>query len=65
MRHSLALLLFLSPAPALAHPHIFIDTRYEVAVYDIDSLDKRFTVRPIAEWAGLSDEGGKRGGQPE
>ena len=34
MRHFLALLLLLSPAPALAHPHIFIDTRYEVLLND-------------------------------
>ena len=34
MRHFLALLLLLSPAPALAHPHIFIDTRYEVILND-------------------------------
>lgn len=34
MRHLLALLLLLTPAPALAHPHIFIDTRYEVILND-------------------------------
>jgi ABC-type uncharacterized transport system substrate-binding protein len=34
MRPLLALLLFLTPAPALAHPHIFIDTRYEVILND-------------------------------
>jgi ABC-type uncharacterized transport system substrate-binding protein len=34
MRHFLALLLLVSPAPALAHPHIFIDTRYEVILND-------------------------------
>ena len=34
MRHFLVLLLLLSPAPALAHPHIFIDTRYEVLLND-------------------------------
>lgn len=34
MRHLLALLLLLSPAAALAHPHIFIDTRYEVILND-------------------------------
>jgi ABC-type uncharacterized transport system substrate-binding protein len=34
MRRLLALLLLLAPAPALAHPHIFIDTRYEVILND-------------------------------
>ena len=35
-----------------------------VAVYDIDNLDKGFTVLPIAEWADLG-EGPKRVVQPE
>jgi nitrite reductase (NO-forming) / hydroxylamine reductase len=35
-----------------------------VAVYDIDNLDKGFTVLPIAEWAGVG-EGAKRVVQPE
>jgi ABC-type uncharacterized transport system substrate-binding protein len=34
MRSLLALPLLLAPAPALAHPHIFIDTRYEVILND-------------------------------
>ena len=34
MRHLLSALFLLSPAPALAHPHIFIDTRYEVILND-------------------------------
>jgi nitrite reductase (NO-forming)/hydroxylamine reductase len=36
-----------------------------VAVYDIDRLDKGFTVLPIAEWADLKDDGAKRVVQPE
>nr|WP_321353400.1 cytochrome D1 domain-containing protein [uncultured Methanoregula sp.] len=37
-----------------------------VVVYDINNLDKGFTVLPIAEWAGLPDDGGaKRVVQPE
>ncbi|RVT50995.1 nitrite reductase [Rubrivivax albus] len=37
-----------------------------VVVYDIRNLDKGFTVLPIAEWAGLPDDGGaKRVVQPE
>ena len=36
-----------------------------VAVFDIDNLDKGFEVLPIAEWAGLSDDGPKRVVQPE
>ncbi|HQR51090.1 MAG TPA: cytochrome D1 domain-containing protein, partial [Methylophilaceae bacterium] len=35
-----------------------------VAVYDIDNLDKGFTMLPIGEWAGLG-EGAKRIVQPE
>ncbi|MBA4176467.1 MAG: nitrite reductase [Leptothrix sp. (in: Bacteria)] len=36
-----------------------------VVVYDIRNLDKGFTVLPIAEWAGLNDDGAKRVVQPE
>ncbi len=36
-----------------------------VAVFDIKNLDKGFTVLPIAEWAGLKDDGAKRVVQPE
>ena len=37
-----------------------------VVVYDIRNLDKGYTVLPIAEWAGLPDDGGaKRVVQPE
>ncbi len=36
-----------------------------VVVYDIRKLDKGYTVLPIAEWAGLSDDGAKRVVQPE
>ncbi|MBP6224674.1 MAG: c-type cytochrome [Rhizobacter sp.] len=36
-----------------------------VAVYDINNLDKGYTVLPIAEWAGLNDDGAKRVVQPE
>ncbi len=46
----------LNPDPKLAQ---------SVAVYDIKHLDKGFTVLPIAEWAGLSDDGAKRVVQPE
>jgi len=35
-----------------------------IAVYDIDNLDKGYTVLPIAEWAGVG-EGAKRIVQPE
>ncbi|MBL8362747.1 MAG: c-type cytochrome [Rubrivivax sp.] len=58
------------------HPksqHLYIDTplnpdakvSQSVAVYDIRNLDKGFTVLPIAEWAGLKDDGAKRVVQPE
>jgi nitrite reductase (NO-forming)/hydroxylamine reductase len=58
------------------HPkskHLYVDTplnpdpkiSQSVAVYDIDNLDKGFQVLPIAEWAGLSDDGAKRVVQPE
>lgn len=59
-----------------SHPkstHLYVDTplnpdpkiSQSVAVYDINNLDKGFTVLPIAEWAGLSDDGAKRVVQPE
>ena len=58
------------------HPkskHLYVDTplnpdpkiSQSVAVYDIDNLDKGFQVLPIAEWAGLSDDGARRVVQPE
>jgi nitrite reductase (NO-forming)/hydroxylamine reductase len=59
-----------------SHPkskHLYSDTplnpdakiSQSVAVYDISNLDKGFTVLPIAEWAGLKDDGAKRVVQPE
>ncbi|WP_374569083.1 cytochrome D1 domain-containing protein [Ideonella sp.] len=59
-----------------SHPkstHLYSDTplnpdpkiSQSVAVYDIKNLDKGYTVLPIAEWAGLSDDGAKRVVQPE
>jgi nitrite reductase (NO-forming)/hydroxylamine reductase len=36
-----------------------------VAVYDVKNLDKGYQVLPIAEWAGLKDDGAKRVVQPE
>jgi nitrite reductase (NO-forming)/hydroxylamine reductase len=36
-----------------------------VVVYDINNLDKGYTVLPIAEWAGIKDDGAKRVVQPE
>ncbi|MCP5270821.1 MAG: c-type cytochrome [Burkholderiaceae bacterium] len=60
-----------------SHPksrHLYSDTplnpdpklSQSVAVFDIDNLDKGYTVLPIAEWAGLPDDGGaKRVVQPE
>ena len=36
-----------------------------VAVFDINNLDKGFKVLPIAEMAGLTDDGAKRVVQPE
>jgi nitrite reductase (NO-forming) / hydroxylamine reductase len=36
-----------------------------VAVFDIKNLDKGYTVLPIAEWAGIKDDGAKRVVQPE
>ena len=46
----------LNPDPAVSQ---------SIVVYDIDNLDKGFTVLPIAEWAGLKDDGAKRVVQPE
>ncbi len=46
----------LNPDPAISQ---------SVAVYDIKNLDKGFTVLPIAQWAGLTDDGAKRVVQPE
>ncbi|MEO8123631.1 MAG: cytochrome D1 domain-containing protein [Burkholderiales bacterium] len=34
-------------------------------VFDINNLDKGYTVLPIAEWAGITDDGAKRVVQPE
>jgi len=58
------------------HPkskHLYVDTplnpdpkiSQSVAVYDIDNLDKGYQVLPIAEWAGIADDGAKRVVQPE
>ncbi|MFO1220648.1 MAG: cytochrome D1 domain-containing protein [Burkholderiaceae bacterium] len=58
------------------HPksqHLYVDTplnpdakiSQSVAVFDIKNLDKGYTVLPIAEWAGLTDDGAKRVVQPE
>jgi nitrite reductase (NO-forming)/hydroxylamine reductase len=59
-----------------SHPksnHLYSDTplnpdsaiSQSVAVYDINHLDKGFTVLPIAQWADLKDDGAKRVVQPE
>lgn len=59
-----------------SHPkskHLYSDTplnpdpklSQSVAVYDINNLDKGYTVLPIAEWADLKDDGAKRVVQPE
>ncbi len=59
-----------------SHPksnHLYSDTplnpdakiSQSVAVFDIKNLDKGYTVLPIAEWAGLRDDGAKRVVQPE
>ena len=59
-----------------SHPkstNLYVDTplnpdpkiSQSVAVYDIRNLDKGFKVLPIAEWAGLKDDGAKRVVQPE
>lgn len=58
------------------HPksnHLYVDNALHpdpkvsqsVAVYDIRNLDKGYQVLPIAEWAGLKDDGAKRVVQPE
>jgi len=58
------------------HPkskHLYVDTPLNpdpkisqtVAVFDINNLDKGYQVLPIAEWAGISDDGAKRVVQPE
>ncbi|MBI3094555.1 MAG: c-type cytochrome [Rhodocyclales bacterium] len=36
-----------------------------IAVFDINNLDKGFVSLPIAEWAGIKDDGAKRVLQPE
>ncbi|MGI9132967.1 MAG: cytochrome D1 domain-containing protein [Rhodoferax sp.] len=60
-----------------SHPkssHLYVDTplnpdpklSQSVAVYDIQALDKGFTILPIAEWAGIKADGGaQRVVQPE
>ena len=60
-----------------SHPkstHLYVDTplnpdsklSQSVAVYDINSLDKGFRILPIAEWAGITADGGAmRVVQPE
>ncbi len=58
------------------HPkskHLYVDTplnpdkkiSQSVAVFDMNNLDKGYKVLPIAEWAGLKDDGPKRVVQPE
>ena len=58
------------------HPksqHLYSDTplnpdakvSQSVAVFDIKNLSKGYNVLPIAEWAGLKDDGAKRVVQPE
>jgi nitrite reductase (NO-forming)/hydroxylamine reductase len=58
------------------HPkstNLYVDTplnpdakiNQSVAVFDLKDLDKPYQVLPIAEWAGLSDDGAKRVVQPE
>ena len=58
------------------HPkskHLYSDTplnpdaalSQSVAVFDINALDKGYKVLPIAQWAGLKDDGAKRVVQPE
>ena len=59
-----------------SHPksqHLYVDTplnpdpavAQSVAVFDIKALDKGYKVLPIAQWAGISDDGAKRVVQPE
>jgi len=58
------------------HPkskNLYVDTplnpdakiNQSVAVFDLENLDKPYQVLPIAEWAGLKDDGAKRVVQPE
>jgi len=58
------------------HPksnHLYVDTplnpdpkiSQSVAVFDTKNLDKGYTVLPIAQWAGMSDNGAMRVVQPE
>ncbi len=58
------------------HPkskHLWVDSplnpdaakSQSVAVFDIDNLEKGYKVIPIAQWAGLTDDGAKRIVQPE
>ena len=58
------------------HPkssNLYVDTplhpdaksNQSVAVFDLENLDKPLQVLPIAEWAGLKDDGAKRVVQPE
>ncbi|MCK6415786.1 MAG: nitrite reductase [Giesbergeria sp.] len=46
----------LNPDPAVSQ---------SIVVYDITNLDKGYKTLPIAEWAGLKDDGAKRVVQPE
>jgi nitrite reductase (NO-forming) / hydroxylamine reductase len=46
----------LNPDPAVSQ---------SVVVYDIKNLDKPYVVLPIAQWAGIKDDGAKRVVQPE
>ena len=50
-----------SDAPLNPDPKI----SQSVAVYDIRNLDKGYVALPIAEWAGITDDGAKRVVQPE
>ncbi|MBK6402249.1 MAG: c-type cytochrome [Rhodocyclaceae bacterium] len=59
-----------------SHPksnHLYVDTplnpdaavSQSIAVYDINNLGAGYKVLPIAEWAGIKDDGAKRVVQPE
>ncbi len=50
-----------SDAPLNPDPKI----SQSIVVYDIKNLDKGYVTLPIAEWAGLKDDGAKRVVQPE
>ena len=50
-----------SDAPLNPDPKI----SQSIVVYDINNLDKGYETLPIAEWAGLKDDGAKRVVQPE